>query len=1380
MEFLGAASSVVGLYDLINNRLTAVRQRLRRFHDHPAVVRELLEAHDLVFAELQELSHTLPNERSGDFRQHLKLVENHTGDALTALTRVEGDVNSRDGTTSPSVERSPLSRLGGIPRIARVLAKTTRTEEALISARASLSSARCELSALRLRYIQKVLSGLHRTEGDEFRSTTKVTPNPANVVFDFESRDEEGNAITYEGKVKEALTRSPSFCSAIFDGKVTGATGGGGIGKSCAVRALQHVREVREMFEDGIYEISLGMNATTSKLIDEVCECIEASGGRFLAKELSGENNVYRVLRKAGEWFKDRKMLLIVDDVWENKDITLDIFAYLKWLLGVKGSKMVFTSRSSRMEECADKVIEFEPRGVYSKESKRILLKNADMNEFGSVVQENMEKFKELLEICGGLPVALAIAGQLVRHSRMLTDPFGFILSRLKNRPGMIRNHRAVGYGALSDIFDEAVKYVERYHGDMVRRETGMSVSEMMQSFCVLEKQQFAPVAMLQRLWGIHEESGIQDVMKMFGDVGLLKQHVRLDRGKEEIGASVHDLVQDHFASKAREREKEFHKRLLNNYICVSWEEGEKDRHRDWWRVDEKRDLYVYQNLLRHLVKGNVLLEASALLLDPRWTVKQIRVGGIRQVVVDYSLTREALQRRDNGMEEDDEKKRKQLHTAKVLELIKESVTLASSFVLSNEREVWFQLYGRLIGSIEITEIREYLGKIREYAEKPWIRCRTSFMSQAGHGVVRSWRLTGDLVCAGFGQNGSVITVGIENERYLISKFEEREAGKKEVLCSIAGTVGTVDTNGSDVLSWIKGCISRDGKKVVLFLQNNRLEVFDVENKRATSTKLLHNGNTRCIDLSRNGSMLTLASDDHTIEVWKLEGISLRRACELKHEEKVKCAALSEEWGRVTVGFRGRGKGVVEWDISSREICRVFDCRTSDVVTSVAYSCKGCVAATFGSYWTGSGQDVSSCAVEDDSFYDSDISPRYVLIWCGESQKPFFGIVSDLDKWQWSPDGRILFADEGYHGTLVDVSAAPQAAKSIELELHVEELGKVIGWSEEGEQFLTKAGILLNVVREESLTWFQMEKNGSGLFSNSLQALGSTRADSAKWNSEGNLMATTCKDLLRIGDADGNIHATLESEEMGAVTDFTWAGHLLAAARQLVVEVWDSRDHQIVALLRCPRGYENECGKHVLSLSEDGGTTMVAARIKRTTSNLNCGIVCVWNTIDSSQPPRVIGNQISGFVDHVASSRDGRFAVRAYRHDPVFSRHIWEDSEYTIEVYGADGTHFASTSVWGWSLHRLSFDKHDNVLMEWDMWREKDQRQFSVWYWRERPTHQALTYTTPHIRKRCYLYDANRRQLATLKLFDRWDYNACANAFVGTCCGKLCVLQLET
>ena len=50
---------------------------------------------------------------------------------------------------------------------------------------------------------------------------------------------------------------------------------------------------------------------------------------------------------------------------------------------------------------------------------------------------------------------------------------------------------------------------------------------------------------------------------------------------------------------------------------------------RKWWSVDVTEDGYIHQNVARHLTESKKARELQDLLLDFRWTVRQLEINEI-------------------------------------------------------------------------------------------------------------------------------------------------------------------------------------------------------------------------------------------------------------------------------------------------------------------------------------------------------------------------------------------------------------------------------------------------------------------------------------------------------------------------------------------------------------------------------------------------------------------------------------------------------------------------------------------------------------------------------------------------------------------------------
>ncbi|PXF45726.1 hypothetical protein BWQ96_04494 [Gracilariopsis chorda] len=470
------------------------------------------------------------------------------------------------------------------------------------------------------------------------------------------------------------------------------------------------------------------------------------------------------------------------------------------------------------MKAISRDAVEFGLREPLSNTSRRMILENAQMKENDIKVKRNSASLSTLLKVCGGLPVALAVAGQLVReHGSEFDDPFGEVLTRIECHEGEVQMYNVPGYGALSGLLDAAIQFCQRRHSHEWTQRTGVSFENLVLSLCVLKRQQFAPVGMLRRLWGLENDSSTRELVKIMKNAGLVKEEIMQGKYKQVPGIRLHDLIHAHFHTKAGGRREKYHKQFLSRYI----EHDPQQAYRAWWQVDGQEDNYIYLNIFTHLLMAGLNNEAALLSLDPRWTVKQFRVNGEVQVFYDHSWLKTNLV------------KVKSIPTSdlagipEALELISDAITLAAPYVVRNEREIWFQLYGRLLQRESIV-LDGYLEKIRRHAERSWLRAAGKCMTQAGGLITGLWAMDRAkflVLDVWVGQDDWVLVFGkikhAESEVYEMWRLEKRSQSKQKRIWFVTIRGKAMQSFASD-----------NGRKLGLVVGDGRLQLWDTENDK--------------------------------------------------------------------------------------------------------------------------------------------------------------------------------------------------------------------------------------------------------------------------------------------------------------------------------------------------------------------------------------------------------------------------------------------------------------------------------------------------------------------------------------------------------------------
>lgn len=195
-----------------------------------------------------------------------------------------------------------------------------------------------------------------------------VPNNPPGMVMDFDST-EDGLPLTPEGKLLAAIL---DMTTRDYVGAI--ARGQGGVGKTCALRAVGCHEKTVHHFQGGILYATIGHEATELDLIKHIAKMVETAGGEQKAQAVRQAEELEEVVRIGSEWFQ-RPTLFLVDDIWARNGITSKTLVSLPKLAQHKGSRIVYTSRDYTL--VAGKHITFEPRRSKSRHCREMLCKHA-------------------------------------------------------------------------------------------------------------------------------------------------------------------------------------------------------------------------------------------------------------------------------------------------------------------------------------------------------------------------------------------------------------------------------------------------------------------------------------------------------------------------------------------------------------------------------------------------------------------------------------------------------------------------------------------------------------------------------------------------------------------------------------------------------------------------------------------------------------------------------------------------------------------------------------------------------------------------------------------------------------------------------------------
>jgi|HubBroStandDraft_1064217.scaffolds.fasta_scaffold00257_13 WD40 repeat protein len=390
-------------------------------------------------------------------------------------------------------------------------------------------------------------------------------------------------------EVKAKLLGDPAGSGMTGGVKAVGLQGMGGLGKTVLATALVHDPAIRARFPDGIAWLPFGRGVPILAKASE------------LAFALTGEKLSFSSISEArsqlGLFTEDKRRLVVLDDVWERE--AADPFAGLG-----PGCRVLMTTRYAPVLERMN--AERHELGLLDPPAARAFLAEAtDVSAEGLPTEAD-----RIVGQCGRLPLALAAAGAMIRKGvYSWADALGALEEAALEE---------IDTGWLPDPEQRSLAVVLRLSVDGL----GDDVRACFLDCAAFREDIDIPEAALLQLWAerVPAERRRRLVAQELVDRSLI---CRDDQRRYRI----HNLYMDylsHIATPLIDR----HRYLVERYRTAcsgEWASGPDDG-------------YYLQHIPWHLAQAGEGPDLRALLFDPGWLHRALRVTGVNAVIGDLAL----------------------------------------------------------------------------------------------------------------------------------------------------------------------------------------------------------------------------------------------------------------------------------------------------------------------------------------------------------------------------------------------------------------------------------------------------------------------------------------------------------------------------------------------------------------------------------------------------------------------------------------------------------------------------------------------------------------------------------------------------------------------
>ncbi|CDF33339.1 WD40-repeat containing protein [Chondrus crispus] len=905
----GPAEQVVRL-------IASLIERHKAYKENKKLSTEMLTAYTILQADITALKdrpiHGTSSQHTGLLQREIAGISSFILKSLEELQKELDDPKARLGAFA--------SAMGDREVLEKRMQEADRLHKRIVQASTGIDTrAAVESIGIDTRATRADVESIRRGTGNMFRASIRAELNPASICVKLDSQGSDGLPDTCESRLKAAVLRKDK-------NEQVGATavGQGGVGKTCALRAIAHDVEIKAEFSGGVYFMSLGKDGNVGRLIEELCLIVEASGGNQTAAEMREQSEFGRVLAKVQAWFCSHVCLFIIDDVWVVNDIDANILQKLSVLAdtaggsGARRSRLLYSTRDKELRQIGERVA-FEPREKEGKEAVDMLAHASEAN--GEEVDDARckEAVSEILKMCGGLPLALNVAGTSVRYMRdrwqgELSEAWGAYLSRMKSRNTIREKSPQDGYSSLNGTLHTSLDILESYVGRSAETDDEFSFRKMHRSLCVMKKQDRIPLSLVGDLWEM-EEGCTERCAKEMERVGLVE--VQYERGCG--GLRVHDLTHDFAVEEAKKKEgvEEWYKKMAD--VCRAGEgllamsEGRDGEGKS------AREEYVFENIYRVLKQGGCVEELKRLFLSARWVKTVIRRGGVWQYEEAVKgLSRDLKGKRGSGkvgMGRGDE------DAVDGMVLMMRAVRLSVPFCGENSAGIYFQLYGRVKHKARDSScVRKMLEEIERYAPRPWVRPVSECVARADGKMVEQIVLphSGTELQVGMDSSGEVYGCQVEGSGAKVMVFTQ-SAEKETKMVELEGEFET-ESQGPGA--------NEPSSQLEREFETESQGLGDVEASRLKMCRRFRACFGMCFGSVT--SEVTAENPSVTAENPSVTTENPSVTAEIPSVTRATCATLCERKENVVVGYED---GTLRlWSTSERKILRIFRGHKSKVV----------------------------------------------------------------------------------------------------------------------------------------------------------------------------------------------------------------------------------------------------------------------------------------------------------------------------------------------------------------------------------------------------------------------------------------------------------------
>jgi WD40 repeat protein/serine/threonine protein kinase len=591
---------------------------------------------------------------------------------------------------------------------------------------------------------------------------------------------------------------------------ITALVGGGGFGKTTLAQAICHEKRVKKAFTDGILWVTIGETPNVVELLSNLIKLLAPSEISY--SDVNAASARLRGLLKGGR--AQKRLLLVLDDVWRESDVIHFIDAY------PTGAHIITTRLqdvSTWSVPCRVQVIEVHE--MTTDQATRLLINWLRPVPRFFLQAEGKQLLGALAQKLGEWPLLLELVGAqlrdyVLRHQKSLSDAIAIVYKRLEKRglKAFNRANEQARNRAIHISFELSLQQLDEHCGALLNER--LTWRKRYLELAIFPEYLDIPFSVICKLWQKTADFDEWESEEALFAMQRLSLFTRYDPNAQTV--RLHHVIRALIASK--QAINPLHGQLIDAYGPFSE-----------WREDQP---YMWHNLAYHLTEAGHN-QLGTLLLNFAWLQAKLNVTDINALLADY----------------------KYLSRSKVVQEVRRMLGQAAYVLTDDKKQLASQLWGRLAD--EKTQlIRTLLQQTSDMSDSVWLRPFTSSLREHPAVIRNLIGPKSEVNAVVFSPDGRFLVCGFKDGTVQVWNFESGEI----YLTLTSHTYGV-----NQVI------VSPDGRHIISVSDDKNIKIWDLKSGQEKQTLEGHAKEVSGVAITHDGRFLISWSRDKTLKVWDFE-----------------------------------------------------------------------------------------------------------------------------------------------------------------------------------------------------------------------------------------------------------------------------------------------------------------------------------------------------------------------------------------------------------------------------------------------------------------------------------------------------------------------------